>query len=154
MVSLLVSFAVYYLILFAVCFFVVGQGHDTLYDEPMAGTGWKVAVGSLLLAVMLTWTHSSFATMFTDDIGKTAFQGILWFGVFVLIFRFHPWHGVGIGLATMMIVSGLATMGVDSMMSRTPSDRFETQSITTPVRRPAYGTPVPKAAPVPTPAPK
>ena len=151
MVSLLVSFAVYYLILFAVCFLVCSQGQDALYDEPTPGLVAKVLLGSLLLAMMLTYTRSSFATMFTDDIGKTAIQGILWFGVFVLIFRFHPWHGLGIGLATMLIVTGMATMAVESMTSKTPTQRYETKSISTPIRRSAAGG---AARPAPAPAAK
>ncbi len=143
MVALILPFAIYYLVLYVVCFLVVSQGQDALYDEPTPGFAWKVALGSFLLAAMLTWTHSSFATMFTDDFGKTALQAILWFGVFVLIFRFHPWHGAGIGLATMLIVTGLATMGVDSMMSPRPTERFETKGIAPPIRRPAYGAPQP-----------
>jgi hypothetical protein len=35
-----------------------------------------------------------------------------------VIFQFHPWHALGLGLATMLMVSGLATMGVDSILNR------------------------------------
>ena len=149
MVSLLVSFAIYFFVLFVACFIVVSQGQDTLYDEATPGAAPKVLLGSFILAVALTWTHSSFATMFTDDFGKTAIQGILWFGVFTLIFRFHPWHGLGIGLATMLIITGLATMGVDSLLSKTPTERFETKAISTPIRRPAYSAPRPGASAIP-----
>ena len=142
---LLTSFAVYYLVLFVVCFLVVSQGQDALYDEPTPNFEWKVALGAGILAAALTYTHSSFATMFTDDFGKTVIQGILWFGVFTLIYRFHPWHAAGIGLATMLIVTGLATMGVDSMLSPRPTNRFESKQVTTPLRRPT-GAPAPKPA--------
>jgi len=154
MVSLLLTFAVYYLVLFVVCFLVVSQGQDALYDEPTPGFEWKVAFGSLLLALLLTWTRSTFATMFTDDIGKTALQAIAWFAVFVLIFRFHPWHGAGIGLATMLIVTGLASLAVESMFAPKSTQRFEAQQVAKPIRRPAYAAPQPGKDAFPAPATK
>jgi hypothetical protein len=39
--------------------------------------------------------------------------------VFTLIFQFHPWHALGLGIVTMLLVTGLATMGVDSLLSST-----------------------------------
>jgi hypothetical protein len=56
--------------------------------------------------------------MFTSNIMWTVLQGLVWFGVFTLIFQFHPWHALGIGIATMLLVTGLATMGVDSLLSK------------------------------------
>ena len=153
MMALLISFAIYYLILVVVCFLVVGQGQDALYDEAPPGIGLKVALGSLILAAVLTYTKSTFATMFTDEIGKTVIQAILWFGVFALVFRFHPWHALGIGLGTMLIVTGLATMAVESLTTRATAGRFETQSVAPPPRRPAFGGTRP-AAPSPAPAAK
>lgn len=153
MVSLLITFAIYYLTLLVVCFLVVSQGQDALYDEPTPGFEWKVAFGSMLLAALLTWTRSSFATMFTDEIGKTTLQAIVWFAVFTLIFRFHPWHGAGIGLATMLIVTGLATMGVESMLAPKATERFESKAVAKPIRRPAYAAPQPGKAAIPTPVP-
>ncbi len=154
MVSLLLTFAIYYLVLLVVCFLVVSQGQDALYDEATPGFEWKVAFGSLILAGVLTWTHSSFATMFTDEIGKTVLQAIVWFAVFVVIYRFHPWHGAGIGLATMLIVTGLATLAVDSIFAPKSAERFESQQVAKPVRRPVYSAPQPKAAPAPAPTAK
>ena len=61
--------------------------------------------------------------MFTTNIAWTLLQGVVWFGVFTLIFQFHPWHALGIGTATMLMVSGLATMGVESILSR-PAPTF------------------------------
>ena len=147
MIPVIISFAIYFLVLYVVCFLVVSQGQDALYDEATAGLPWKVALGTLILASMLTWTRSSFATMFTDDIGKTTLQAILWFGVFVLVFRFHPWHGAGIGIATMCIVTGMTTMAVQSMLAPRPTDRYESKAIAPPIRRPAYSAP-PASKPV------
>ena len=72
----------------------------------------------------------------------TVLQAIVWFGVFTLIFQFHPWHALGLGIATMLLVQGLATMGVNSILTPTPAS----------VSRPASavrqaGPPVPGAAP-------
>ena len=146
---LLSAFLVYYLILFVVNFLVVSQGQDTLYDEVPAGIGWKVALGSLLLTVALTYAHSSFATMFTENIGTTVIQAILWFGVFTLVYRFQPWHALGIGLATMLIVTALATMAVDSLLNATPSNRFQPKQIAPPPRRPVYGPTLPQPTDAP-----
>jgi hypothetical protein len=114
---------IYWLVLFVACFVVVEVGHDQLYDQVTPRAGLKVLGGSLLLALLLTWlkardTPASFESMFTSNIAWTVLQGIVWFGVFTLIFQFHPWHALGIGLATMLLVSGLATMGVDSVLAR------------------------------------
>jgi hypothetical protein len=153
--SLIIPFLVYYLVIFAVNYIVVEYGQYFLYDEATPAKGLKVALGSLILASFLTWTHSSFATMFTDDIGKTVLQAILWFGVFVLIYRFHPWHGGGIALATMLIFAGMATLVVDSLTQPKTTARIDTQAPPSkPPRRSFYNnaTPAKTDAP-PAPAP-
>ena len=111
---------IYWLVLFVACFVVVEFGHDQLYDEVTPHAGLKVAGGSLLMAILLTALRyygmpASYESMFTTNIIWTVLQAIVWVGVFILIFQFHPWHGLGLGLATMLLVTGLATMGVDSL---------------------------------------
>jgi hypothetical protein len=120
MAMLIWPFLIYWLVLFVVCFVVVEFGHDQLYDEVTPHAGLKVAGGSLLLAILLTALRyydrpASFESMFTTNIIWTLFQAIVWAGVFILVFQFHPWHGLGLSLVTMLLVSGLATMGVDSL---------------------------------------
>ncbi len=56
--------------------------------------------------------------MFTTNIGWTLLQGVVWFLVFMLVFQFHPWHALGLGIVTMLLVSGLATMGVESVLAK------------------------------------
>jgi hypothetical protein len=119
-------FMIYWLVVFVGCYIVVEIGQDQLYDEVTPRVGLKVGGGSLLLAVMLTAFHArgasaSFESMFTTNILWTVFQAIIWFGVFALIFQFHPWHAFGLSLATMLLVQGLATMGVNSMLTPTPA---------------------------------
>jgi hypothetical protein len=114
---------IYWLVLFVACFIVVEVGHDQLYDEAPPHAGLRVAGGSLLIAIFLTWlrwmgTAASYDSMFTTNIVWTVLQGLVWFGVFTLIFQFHPWHALGIGVVTMLLVSGVATMGVDSVLTR------------------------------------
>jgi hypothetical protein len=114
---------IYWLVLFVVCFMLVEIGHDQLYDQVTAHAGWKVAGGSLLLAGLLAGLRAygfpaSFESMFTTNIGWTFLQGVVWFLVFMFIFQFHPWHALGLGLTTMVLVSGLATMGVDSVLAK------------------------------------
>ena len=76
-----------------------------------------------MIAILLTTLRAyglpaAYDSMFTANIIWTVLQGLVWFGVFTLIFQFHPWHALGIGLATMLLVTGLATMGVESLMSK------------------------------------
>jgi hypothetical protein len=123
MTALIWPFLIYWLVLFVACFVVVELGQDQLYDEVTPHAGLKVAGGSLILAVLLTalrWAEhpASFESMFTTNIIWTLLQGIVWAGVFILIFQFQPWHGLGLGLATMLLVTGLATMGVESLLAK------------------------------------
>ena len=76
-----------------------------------------MALGALILAAMLTWTRSNFATMFTPRSPSTVLLAIVWSGVFILIYRFQPWHGFGLAMATLLIFAGMTTMVVDSMLS-------------------------------------
>ena len=123
MAAIIWPFLIYWLVLFVACFIVVEIGQDQLYDEVTPRAGLKVLAGSLLIAVLLTalrrYDHAaSFDSMFTTNIGWTLLQGVVWFVVFTLILQFHPWHALGLGIATMLLVSGLATMGVESLLSR------------------------------------
>ena len=114
---------IYWLVLFVVCFVLVEIGHDQLYDEVTPYAGWRVAGGSLVLAGLLTGLRAygfpaSFESMFTTNIGWTLLQGVVWFLVFMFVFQFHPWHALGLGVVTMVLVSGLATMGVESVLAK------------------------------------
>lgn len=136
------AFLIYWLVTFVGCFIVIEIGQDQLYDEITPKVGLKVTLGSMLLALMLTIFHAngsaaSFESMFTTNILWTILQGIVWFGVFTLIYQFHPWHALGLGLATMLLVQGMATMGVTSMLSPTPVEvnRSAAASINRPVRQ-------------------
>ena len=121
--TIILPLLIYWLVLFVACFVVVEIGHDQLYDEVTPHAGLKVAGGSLLIAILLTTLRAkgltaSFESKFTTNIIWTVLQGLVWFGVFTLIFQFHPWHALGLGLATMLLVTGLATMGVESLLTK------------------------------------
>jgi hypothetical protein len=123
MATIIWPLLIYWLVLFVACFVVVEFGHDQLYDEVTPHAGLKVAGGSLLIAILLTVLRAkglsaSYESMFTTNIIWTLLQAIVWAGVFILIFQFHPWHGLGLGLATMLLVTGLATMGVESLLAK------------------------------------
>jgi hypothetical protein len=111
---------IYWLVLFVVCYIITEVAQDQLYDEVTPRVGMKVGGASFILAVLLTWLHPSFETMFTSNFAWTVLQGIVWFGVFTLILQFHPWHALTLGVLTMLIVPGVATLGVDSIMKPTP----------------------------------
>ena len=115
----IVPLLVYWLAFFVTCYFVNETFQDQFYDEIPKYLGYRVAVGSLLLALLATWLHPSFDTLFTANIAWTLLQALAWVAVFILIFQFHPWHGVAIGLFCMLLIPGLATLGVDNIM--TPS---------------------------------
>ncbi len=144
MFAILMPFFIYWLAMFVLSYVAVEFGQDQLYDEVTPMAGLKVAGGSLLLAVMLTYFHPRFESMFTE-LASTVFQALVWIGVFILIYQFHPWHGLAIALPIMLLCSGFATMGVDSVMKPTPTlRRASTLSTSKAVRKSA-------AAPAPTP---
>ena len=64
-------FLIYCLILFVVCYIVVEYRQNYLYDEATPGLGSRSRSGRSLLAAILSWTRTSFDTMFTSDIHKT-----------------------------------------------------------------------------------
>jgi hypothetical protein len=130
------AFLIYWMVVFVGCYIVVEVGQDQLYDEVTPHVGLKVTGGSLILALLLTWLRPSYLTMFTTNFAWTVLQAIVWFGVFTLIFQFHPWHGLGLGLAAMLLVSGLATMGVESILTPTPAsaNRPAASQVSKPVR--------------------
>lgn len=119
MPAFLVPFLIYWLVLFVACYTVTELGQDQFYDEVTPRVGLKVAAGSLILAALATWLRPSFETIFTANIAWTMLQAIVWFFVFMLIFEFHPWHALALSLVTMVLVTGLATMGVDSLTKST-----------------------------------
>jgi hypothetical protein len=123
MTTIIWPLLIYWLVLFVVCFMLIEVAQDQLYDAVTPHVGLKVAGGSLLLAGLLTALRfygfpASFESMFTTNIGWTLLQGVVWFLVFMLVFQFHPWHALGLGVVTMVLVSGLATMGVESIMAK------------------------------------
>lgn len=151
--TLFFSFLVYWVVAFVGCFTVVEMAQDALYDEVTPRAGLKVTLASFLLALTMTYFHPSFETMFTANIATTAFQGIVWFVVFMFVLQFHPWHALGLGMLIMCLVSPLATMGVDSMLA--PDDQVQrirrgASAATQPVRRslsPSAAPPSPAPAP-------
>ena len=121
MSTIVLSVVIYWLVLFVTCYIVVDQGQDMFYDEVTPYAVLKVAAGSLILAGLATWIHPSFETIFTTNIAWTMLQALVWFAVFVLFFQFHPRHAIGLSLVTMVLVTGVATLGVDSLTKTTPT---------------------------------
>ncbi len=134
--AIVLPFLVYWLILFVACFLVVEYGQTYLYDETTPAMGLKVGLASFLLAALLTWTRTSFDTMLTSEIGTTVLQGIVWFAVFTLVLQFHPKHALGIGIVTMLIVAGFATLAVNSMPGSNRAPRPVERPVSKPLQRP------------------
>jgi hypothetical protein len=151
--GILWPFLIYYVILFVVSYVVVEYGQNYLYDEVTPGVATKVALGALVLASILTWSRTNFFSMFTTEISSSVLLAIAWVGVFILVYRFHPWHGFGLAMATLLIFAGMSTIVVDSMLTPRPAGRLDTAvEGNKPLRRPSYGTsttPQPEAAPAP-----
>ena len=135
MFAYVVPLLIYWLILFVLCYIVVEVGQDQLYDEVTPRVGLKVAFGTLLLAMLLTWLRPSLDTMFTSDIAWTVLLAIAGFGVFTLIFQFQPQHAAWIGALTVVLCSGLATLGVDSLTKPRPVAAARPVEQTKPIRR-------------------
>jgi hypothetical protein len=149
------SCLIYWLALFVVCFIVVEYAQDQLYDAVVPHAGLRVALGTLVLAVVLTVLRTRYETMLTSDLAWTVLQALVWFGVFTLVFQFHPPHAAAIGTITMLLVAGLATVGVDSLTRPSPAVApVSAQAPPQPVRRPLgpLAPPPPEKAPAaPTP---
>jgi hypothetical protein len=143
------SLLIYWLVMFVLSYIAVEIGQDQLYDEVTPMSGVKVAGGSFLLAVMLTYFHPTFDSMFTSNIAWTVLQALIWIGVFLFIYQFHPWHALAIAVPLMLISSGFATMGVDSVMRPAPALRRASRLSATPAVRKSLAPP-----PAPAPAPK
>jgi hypothetical protein len=144
--SFLPAFLAYWFILFVVSYILVEYGHRYIYDELPKYTPLRVAAGSLLLAIMLTWTRSSFETMFTTDLKWTVLQAILWVAVFILVYTFQPVHGLGFALATMVIATGVATIAVDTMTKPAPDERAQFTAPRAPLRKESTGNILPGKA--------
>ena len=114
--SMLWPLLIYWLVFFVACFVVTEMGQDQLYDEVTPHVGLKVVGGTLIFAIMATYFKPSFETFLTSEIHWTALQAIVWVLVFIFIFQFHPWHALGAGLVTMMLVMGLASLAVETVM--------------------------------------
>ena len=121
MFAIVVPLLIYWLVIFVVCFAIMEVAQDQLYDEVTPHAGLKVTVGSLALAGMATWLRPSFETLLTTNIVWTLLSAVVWFLVFLFVFQFHPPHALFLSLPTMIMVTGLATMGVDSMTKPTPT---------------------------------
>lgn len=155
--TMLFTFAIYWVVAFVGCFTVVEIAQDALYDEVPPKAGLKVSLASVILALLMTYFHPSFETMFTSKLSLTVLQAIAWFLVFMFVLEFHPWHALGLGVLMMCLVTPLATMGVDSMLrpdAQVRSIRAGTNVPTKPVRESLSPRgPVPPAAGGATPAP-
>jgi hypothetical protein len=145
--AILWPFLIYWVAMFVACSTVLEVGQYQLYDEVTPRSGLKVTAGSFVLAALLTWLRPSFDTMFTSDIAWTLLQAIVWSGVFILVFQFQPPHGALLGTLTMLVVSGLATMGVQSLTTPRPA-LPSIRSLSTPkaIRQPIGPRAVPKEA--------
>ncbi|HEU5115884.1 MAG TPA: hypothetical protein VFT74_04340, partial [Isosphaeraceae bacterium] len=123
MPSFLIPFLIYWLILYVACYITVEFGQNYLYDETTPMAWLKVAIGSALLAALLTYTRTGFDIILTEGFGWSVLQAMAWFVVFTLVFRFQPLHAFAIGVCAFFIVASTATLAVDSMTGMTPTPR-------------------------------
>jgi hypothetical protein len=142
------QFLLYTFICFVVSFILVEYGQRYLYDEVTHYVGPKVLGGAAIMGATLTWTKSSFETMFTNDILFTALMAIVWAGVFILCYRFQPVHGALFALATILLLPGLATIAVEGMTRPSANPATVTRGREKPIRR-TLGGGAPPTAPAP-----
>ena len=135
MLALLGPFVFYWLLLFVSCLAVVEFGQSYLYDETTPATGLKVAGGSTIFAAILTWTRPEYHTMFGAELSMTVILAVVAVVVFILVFRFQPWHALPIGLVTVLLVSGLGTMGIESFANRNRPVSITVKNLGKPIRR-------------------
>ena len=143
------QFLLYTFICFVVSYILVEYGQKYLYDEVTPYVGLKVLGGAVLMGGLLTWTKSSFDTMFTAEVPYTALLALAWAAVFILCFRFQPVHGAVFALAAVLLLPGLATIAVESVTTSRPNPATVTQGRTKPVRKAlggAGGTPAAEPA--------
>ncbi len=133
--SILAPFLFYWLLIFIACLAVVEFGQTYLYDETTPGAAWKVALGSAVLAAIVTWSRPVYTTMLTADLGKTVVLAVVAFGIFTLAFRFQPWHALPIGIFTVLLVAGIATMAVESFANRNRPEATSLRTPSVPLRR-------------------
>ena len=142
MFSVIVAFVTYWLILFVACYIVTEYAQKYLYDEATPRLGLKLALGTTILAALATYFRPTYDTMFTTDIAWTILQAIAWFLVFLFILSFHPPHALGLGLAMMVLVAGMASLAVDSLRGDAPNAaRRQIRAPSKPLRRPAASAP-------------
>ena len=143
--AILFPFLFIWVILFAICFAIVEFGQNYLYDETTPSSFLKITLGSAILAAVLTWTRTSYDTMLTRDIGKTIVLAVVAFAVFTLVFRFQPWHGFGIGIVSVLLFAGIATMAVESFFNRNAPPPSIVRNPAKPLRRAGSSPTVPVA---------
>lgn len=149
--TLIWAFLIYWLLLFAACYLVTEYGQGFLYDEVTPFLWPKVTAASLGLAIVLTFARTSLETMFSDGIGWTIGQAILWFVVFMFVLRFHAKHAAVLGVITFLLVAGMGTMAVDSLKETIQPTSREKAPVFDPKNK-ALG--LRKSATPPTPAPE
>jgi hypothetical protein len=140
----IIVFLVYWLILFVFCFIVSDYSQKFLYDEATPYLGLKIAGGTFLMAILMARFKPSYDTMFTSNIHWTLLQAMIWTAIFIFVFRFHPKHAVALALGTFLVIGGMATIGVNSMMGETPAETHVQRAVPAkPLRKPAYPSPLP-----------
>ena len=155
LIANILPFFFYWLILFAICYIAVEYGQTYFYDEATPSAALKVTLGSAILAIILTITRPSYDKMITSNILGTVVLGLAAFLVFTFIFRFHPWHGAALGIGSVLLFSGLATMALESFQNRNPQASMLTKYPSKPLRQKAGGPPPPpRVEPPPEPEPK
>lgn len=128
---------IYWVVFFAASYFILEQGQNYFYDEVSKGAPWKVAVGSFVFAMLLTWRNPTTIDMFTNRLGETALLAIIAWIIFTLVFQFHPQHAAMIGPFAVVLIAAVTALAVESLAN---SGRRPVQD------RPANNRPIRKSA--------
>ena len=139
-VTTLISFLVYWLLIFVVNYIVVEYGQNYLYDEPTPGFGARSSWG---VSPWRPWPAGSGRRSTRCSPRRfhwTVLMALAWVLVFTLLYQFHPPHALLIGLTAMVIVPGLATMTAESLTRPRQTLAPTNTGRGGPVRRPISGT--------------
>ena len=77
--------------------------------------------------------------MLTSGLGWSILQAVLWAVVFTVVLRFNPLHGFVIGAVAFFLLSGIASLAIDSFAGTNPSGAPASRRPAKPIERRPIG---------------
>ena len=143
LIANILPFVFYWLLLFAVCFIAVEYGQTYFYDEATPSAALKVTLGSAILAIILTVTRPSYDKMITSNILERSSWRSRRSWCSHSCFGSTPWHGAALGIGSILLLAGMATMALESFQNRNVQPSMITKYPSKPIRQKVGGPPPP-----------